>query len=99
MTALSDAMRILKEVGEQVNGQLFADHVSCLRCMIWGKQSVSVLKLMMLSALSCEDCKITEERAQLREPFQVATYTLLKLRLALPKLAVKHDQVNGAKAF
>ena len=53
MTALSDAMRILKEVGEQVNGQLFADHVSCLRCMIWGKQSISVLKLMMLSALSC----------------------------------------------
>ena len=37
MTALSDAMRILKEVGEQVNGQLFADHVSCLRCMIWGE--------------------------------------------------------------
>ena len=53
----------------------------------------------MLSALSCEDCKITEERAQLREPFQVTTYTLFKLRLALPKLAVKHDQVNGAKAF
>ena len=60
MAALSGAMRILKEVGEQVNGQLLADHASCLRCMIWGRQSVSVLKLMVLSALSCEDCKITE---------------------------------------
>ena len=64
MTALSDAMQILKAVGEQVNDQLFADQVS-LRCTIWRKRSVSVVKLMMLSAKSREDCMITEERAKL----------------------------------
>ena len=50
MTALNDAMRILKEVGEQVNDELFADQTNCLRCMIWEKQRVSVVKLMILSA-------------------------------------------------
>ena len=39
----------------QVNDQLFADQVSCLRCMIWGKQRVSVVKVMILSAQSRED--------------------------------------------
>ena len=76
MAALSDAMRIVKEVGEQVNDQLFADHVSCLRCTSWGKQSVSVLKLMMLSALSCEDCKITEERAKLLSAARASRHAL-----------------------
>ena len=32
MTALNDAMRILEEVGEQANDELFADQVNCLRC-------------------------------------------------------------------
>jgi len=76
MTALNDAMRILKEVGEQVNDELFADQVNCLRCMIWGKQSVSVVKLMILSAQSRADCMITEERAKLVSAARASRYAL-----------------------
>ena len=64
MTLLDDTLRSLMDVGEQIDDQLFADQVSCLRCMIRGRQNVSALKLMMLSALSREDSIITEERAK-----------------------------------
>ena len=76
MAALNDAMRILKEVGEQVNDELFADQVNCLRCMIWGKQSVSVVKLMILSAQSRADCMITEERAKLVSAARASRHSL-----------------------
>ena len=76
MTALNDAMRILKEVGEQVNDELFADQVNCLRCMIWGKQSVSVVKLMILKAQSRADCMITEERAKLVSAARASRHAL-----------------------
>jgi hypothetical protein len=59
MTLLDDTLRSLMDVGEQIDDQLFADQVSCLRCMIRGRQNVSALKLMMLIALSREDCTIT----------------------------------------
>ena len=75
MAQLNFALHILKEVGEQIDDQLFADQVSCLWCMI-RKQSVSVLKLMMLSALSCEDCKITEERAKLLSAARASRHAL-----------------------
>ena len=45
------------------------------------------------------DSKSVAATANLAIKTVVATYSLFKLRLALPKLAVKHDQVNGAKAF
>ena len=45
------------------------------------------------------DSKSVAATANLAIKTVVATYTLSKLRLALPKLAVKHGQVNGAKAF
>ena len=66
----------MKEVGEQIDDQLFADQVSCLWCMIRGKQSVSVLKLMMLSAPSSEDCEITEERAKVLSAARASRHAL-----------------------
>ena len=45
------------------------------------------------------DSKSVAAIANLAIKTAVATYSLFKLRLYLPKLAVKHDQVNGAKAF
>ena len=76
LTKLNFALHILKEVGEQIDDQLFADQVSCLWCMIRGKQSVSVLKLMMLSAPSSEDCEITEERAKVLSAARASRHAL-----------------------
>ena len=76
MTQLNDVLRSLKEVGEQIDDQLFADQVSCLRCMIRGKQRASVLKLMLFSALSCKGCRITEERAKLLSAARASRHAL-----------------------
>ncbi len=76
MTGLDEALRTLKAVGEQIDDQLFTDQVSCLRCMIRGKQSVSELKQMMLSAPSCEGCEIREERAKLLSAARASRHAL-----------------------
>ena len=76
MAELDNALRTLKAVGEQIDDQLFTDQVSCLRCMIRGKQHVSELKQAMLSAPSCEDCEITEERAKLLSAARASRHAL-----------------------
>ena len=45
------------------------------------------------------DSKSVAATANLAINTVAVAYSLFKLRLSLPKLAVKRDQVNGAKAF